>query len=330
MRQPMAMARDITDDSSEPDMTVVHEAAVWLAHFESGDVSPEDQAAFNVWRSADTAHALAFERLNTVRDRLDHKPDLERETFRRLLSRPRRRAGTPLLVLLVLAGAGWITMRLPVVQTYLADERTITGETRALDLADGSHLTLATASAINTDIDAATRTVTLLRGEVFARVVKQGGAAFVVRTEDGVATALGTAFTVRKEADATVVAVAESQVQVCPEQSDAQSCLTLQPGQTARISAGRVRRLGDTAAADVGAWTEGWLPVDNRPVVEVLDELNRWRATPIAFDRSELADLRVSGVFALRDPEKAADNLTQLLPLVLDRSDPSAPVMRRR
>lgn len=330
MPQPMATARTISSHNGEPDMNVVHEAARWLAHLESGDATAEDQASFDAWRSASAAHATAFDRLNNVRDRLDQTPVVERETFRRLLSRPRRRAGVPLIALLALAGTGWLTMQLPAVQTYMADERTATGQTRTLDLADGSHLILATDSAINTAFNAATRRVTLLRGEVFAQVARQEKAAFVVQTGDGTATALGTVFTVRKEAEATVVAVAESRVRVCPRQNDENLCLTLQPGQSARIRVNGIERLGDSAAADIGAWTEGWLPVDNRPVVKVLDELNRWRETPIAFDRRALADLRVSGVFALRDPEKAADNLAQLLPLVLDRSDPSAPVMRRR
>lgn len=327
MRPPMDPDRELHSSKNEPSASVVQEAAEWLAHLESGDASDQDRADFEVWRSADFTHAVALDRMGGVRERLASAAEVERETMRRLLLRPKR-SGAPFLIALTLLGAGWAGSRLPAVQLFLADETTLTGEARGLELADGSRLTLSTSSAVNVDADR--RLVTLLRGEVLAKVVKRSGEGFTVRTRDGTATALGTAFTVRKEAASTLVAVAESHVRVCPDDSGDEMCMTLSPGQSARLTTRSVERLSDTPVADIGAWAYGWLSADNRPLVEVLDEFNRWRATPIAFDRRSLADLRVSGVFPLRDPGKAMANLTALLPLVLDNRNPAAPIIRRR
>lgn len=319
--------RTLRSQDNEPSASVVREAADWLAHLESGDASDRDRSDFEAWRSADSAHAVALDRLGGVRERLANTADVERETLRRLLLRPKR-SGAPFLIVLALLGAGWAGSRLPSVQILLADQTTRIGEARALDLADGSRLTLSTDSAVN--IDADRRLVTLLKGEVLAKVVKRPGEDFTVRTREGTVTALGTAFTVRKEAASTLVAVAESRVRLCPDDRGDAMCTTLSPGQSARFTTHSVEQLADIAVADVGVWTDGWLSVDNRPLVEVLDELNRWRATPIRFDRRALGDLRASGVFPLHDPGKATANLTALLPLVLDNSDPAAPVLRRR
>jgi transmembrane sensor len=323
----MDPGRKVRSAENQPSASVVQKAAEWLAHLESGDASDQDRSDFETWRLADPRHALALDRLSGVRERLADGAGVEREALRRLLLRPRR-SGAPFVIVLALLGAGWAGSRLPAVQLMLADQTTPAGEARALDLADGSRLTLSTDSAVNIDVDR--RTVTLLKGEVLANVAKRSGTNFTVRTRDGTATALGTTFTVRKEATSTLVAVAESQVRVCPEDGDAGICMTLSPGQGARLTTHGVERFSGIPVADIGAWADGWLSAEDRPLVEVLDELNRWRTTPIAFDRRALADLRVSGIFPLRDPDKATANLTALLPLVLDNSNPTAPVVRRR
>ncbi|OCC23458.1 hypothetical protein MB02_11700 [Croceicoccus estronivorus] len=313
----------------EPGADVVGEAARWLAHLESDDATEQDRADFATWCAANPAHALVVERLTGTRDKLDNAPDVEREALRRLLLRPPRSAGIPLVLLLLLFGASWMVWRLPAVQLALADERTSVGETRVIDLADSSRLDISTQTAVNIDVDDNRRSVTLLRGEVLARVTKRPNDPFVVQTDDGTATALGTAYTVRKDVGGTVVTVAVSRVRTCPR-LDRAACLTLLPGQSVRMTSRTVERLADVEPGEVGAWADGWLSAEDRPLTEVLDELNKWRGTPIAFDRGALADLRVSGVFPLRDPDRAVANLTGLLPIVLDESDPAAPVMRRR
>lgn len=320
----IAISRD-----DDPSAAIVQRAAEWLAHVESGDASEQDHQNLEAWRLAAPAHALALDRLGEVRERLGGAPLVERETLRRFLSRPRRGKGASILVVVALIGGGWMASRLPIIQLQFSDRNTLVGETRVVDLTDGSQLTLSTDSAVNIAMSDDRRTISLLRGEVFALVAKRDGAAFTVNSTDGAVVALGTAFSVRKEVDFTTIAVAESRVQACPALGGEKACVTLTPGQRGRMTVRKVERLSDAPVADIGAWTDGWLSVEDRPLVEVLDELNRWSQEPIEFDRRALSDLRVSGVFPLRDPDKALVNLTGLLPIWQDRGS-AGPVVRRR
>lgn len=303
-----------------PSAAVVERAAEWLAHLESGDATDADRVAFRAWRDAHPSHALALDRMGgLVGDRA------ERETLRRLFLRPGAKAPAAMLGLAALGFAGWLAVQ--ATATLHADQRTQIGETRAVALKTQDRIVLATDSAA--DIDDGRRTVRLLRGELLARVVKGAPAPFVVQTRDGTAQALGTAFTVRQLADATRVTVIESRVRVCPARQ-ADACLILAPGQQATMTRDAVTALPDAAPATAGAWSEGWLPVEDQPLVDVLDELNRWRAKPIRFDRQALADLRVSGVFPLRQTDRAVANLARSLPLRIDRTDPTSPLVARR
>ena len=325
--EPPVISHDRDGDPSE---AVVLRAAEWLAHVESGDASEQDYRELDAWRCAAPAHALALDRLGGVRESLDGAPLVEREALRRLLSRPRRGAGPTILGVIALACTGWMVSRHPTVQLHFADQKTLVGETRDIDLIDGSHLALSTDSAVNIDMGGDRQTIRLLRGEVFAQVAKHDGVSFTVTSKDGAVVALGTAFSVRKEADFTTVAVAESRVRVCPALGGDKGCVTLTPGQRGRMSVRNVERLAYAPITSIGAWTDGWLSVEDRPLVEVLDELNLWREKPIRFDRRALSGLRVSGVFPLQDPDRALANLTKLMPVSQDRSGPEGPVVSRR
>lgn len=309
---------------TEPTPDIIERAAEWMAHLESGDANEADRTSFERWISEHPAHAIAIERMGG----LGNSSEVERETLRRLFLRPRRRVGGVLAIAL-LAGGGWFLSRLPAVQVHFADERTIVGEMRDVPLIDGSRIVLASDSVVDLDVDHGQRTVRLLRGELLAEVAKSHAVRFQVETSDGTAEARGTAFTVRKDDHATMVAVIASQVRACPVSAGQGQCVTLSPGEQARIADGAVVRLAKVVPGDVGAWTEGWLPVDDKPLPEVLDELNRWRKTSIRFDRQSLSALRVSGIFPLRDTDGALANLAQSQPIAVDWSDPASPVIRR-
>ncbi|WP_414902262.1 FecR family protein [Sphingomonas flavalba] len=314
----------------EPSPATVEHAAEWLAHLESGDADAADLAAFDTWKTAHPSHAVAIDRLGGLGDQLRHGPPVSRETLRRLYLAPRRSLGSAAAIVALLGGTAWLLSGLPAVQLRFADQRTAVGESRIVPLADGSRLVLATDSAADIAVGADRRVVRLLRGEVFARVARRDAARFRVETTDGSAEALGTAFTVRKQDGATVVAVISSRVRACPGAADGPGCIALAPGERARLSAGAATRLSATHPDDIAAWADGWLPATDMSLPDLLDALNRWRTRPIRFDRPTLAPLRVSGVFPLSDTDKALANLARSQPITIDRSVPAAPVVRLR
>jgi transmembrane sensor len=316
-------------EETEPAPDVVGRAAEWLAHLESGDADDADIAAFTDWRASHPSHALAVERMGGLKAELLKSDELGRATLRRLFLRPRRRAGGTVLAIVGLLGVSWYVSRLPAVQMRFADERTAIGETRALALPDGSRLTLASGSVIKLDVGERRREVQLLRGEVLAEVAKGRPVRFRVETSDGSAEALGTAYTVRKDEGGTVVTVIASRVRACAAPVNAAQCTTLSPGERARIATGTITRLPSIAPDDAAAWTEGWLPANEKPLADLLDELNRWRDQPIRFDRPSLSGLLVSGIFPLRDADSALANLARSQPITIDRTDPASPFVRR-
>ncbi|WP_169805646.1 FecR family protein [Novosphingobium rosa] len=314
----------------EPTRDIVEAAAQWLAHLESGEANEADNRAYLSWRDAHPAHALAIQRMGGLAASIEQHDAVERETLRRLLLPPRRRIGGAVLGLGLLIGAGLLVRHSAPYQVLLADERTPIGVTRRVSLADDSRITLSTDSAVALDRDSNRQHIRLLQGELLAVVARQHHAPFTVVTSDGTAEAMGTEFTVRKDASGTEVAVISSHVRVCPAGHHADACLILGPGQRARLAGSRALPLSAIAPGDAGAWSEGWLPVEDRPLIDVLDDFNRWRQQPIRFDRDELAGLRVSGVFPLSATDRALDNLAQSQPILIDRHDPERPQIRRR
>ena len=88
------------------------------------------------------------------------------------------------------------------------------GEKQHVQLADRSHVTLASASEVASHFTPRVRTVTLQRGEAYFEVRHEASRPFVVRAGDMTVTAVGTKFDVRTSAGRTVVAVTEGAVDV--------------------------------------------------------------------------------------------------------------------
>jgi len=309
----------------EPARAMVEQAALW--HARLGDEHHDDERrAFEDWRSKDPLHAVAFDRISSLDKQLRGAGRVERIALKKLavtkLSTVKKSA-LPVVFLCAAIIACWQARHLPIIELTLAQYRTLPGAQRSITLADGSKLTLDTDTALNTIIDAQARTLQLLRGAVLVDVkkvdVKKNAAtAFVIRTDDGRARALGTAYSVRKNAHDTVVTVVRSSVEVCSNQNS--RCETLTPGQRARIDGNGVTRLDDIDIEQATAWSRGWLAVNDMPLEQVLDELNRYRESPIRFDARKLAGMNVSGHYPL-DTDSTLQAIARSLPITVDTSD---------
>ncbi len=227
-----------------------------------------------------------------------------------------------------LLGCGWYASGSMAVRALFPDYVTGAGELRAVRLADGSTLNLDTKTSIGLSRLGGKRGVFLFDGRLLAHVAKDASHPFVVKTRDGTATALGTAFTVERRDDATLIVVLESRVRACAEGSGSDACVDLVPGDRASLRGGKVVRLGHVEPEAAGLWAEGWLAVDDRPVSEVLVELNRYRDVPVAFDRVSMSGVRVSGSFPLTDPDRALDGILRSTGLRAKQSGGHIEVLR--
>ncbi|MGK5047182.1 FecR domain-containing protein [Janthinobacterium sp. GB4P2] len=299
---------------------VLRRAAEWMARLWAEDASAADADACAAWRAAHPEHERAWVRLQRFARQFEALP---REVARGALApAPRHTAGRRrALQLLGLITAGGGTALLGhdkgLWQRAASDYRTAVGETRAIVLADGTQLVLDTASAIDVRYNVNERRIVLRAGAILVTSAHEATSVYrplLVATPQGTATALGTRFSVRLDADASKVAVFQGAVALQPLQDGAPS-LHLQAGQRAgytRLAVQDIGQVEDSAAA----WAHGSLVAERMRLGELLAELGRYRHGVLRCDES-IAGLRVTGVYSLRDTDRSLANLALSLPVQL-------------
>lgn len=314
-------------ESIEPTRAVIEEAAAWRTQLADPDFTPADQASFDRWLHSDPAHLIAFDRMGAIEGRAQRQDRVGRTALNRMFSR--RSSRTVPLLLLMLGGIttlAWVGAYNPQIRSRLADERTVVGEVKPVALALGDRLTLDSASAA--DVDEQDRSIRLWRGGIMAQVKPGLARPFIIHTAQGTARALGTQFSVRIVGDATFVEVIQSHVQACAATGN-RSCLTLAPGQSARLDKAGVHRDADINPMVAGGWIDGLLFADDRSLVSIIDELNRYRADPVRYSNADIAGLHVTGTFPLTDTDRALESITAILPVDVEREGAGVVVRRR-
>lgn len=305
-------------DQREPSERMITEAASWLALLQDEPVSAADRHAFERWRKADPGHELALSRMQSLWGSFDELSDTParialRQTFAPAGSKPTSRTVQALALVGVLV-CGWMSVeRLPV---WMADRHTDVGERSEFFLADGSQVQLNSGSALDVKFDGRQRVIELLQGELWVEVAKDVQRPFVVRTDQGTVTALGTRFVVRRGKEGTTVSVLESAIAAQANTADVVNVAT---GQQALLKDGRVQTPHALGSDDPADWTRGVLKVDDRPLSEVLQTLATYRHGLLRYDTQALAGLRVSGVFRLDDTDAALATLADNLPIKVER-----------
>ncbi|MEK6383238.1 MAG: FecR domain-containing protein [Paraburkholderia tropica] len=295
---------------------ILNEALQWLVTLWSGEATRDEQEACERWRRANPAHEAAWERVQSVDNRLGAVPsNLAAPTLRGARQRARRRA--VLRSLLFAGGTGalaWATSEGPSWRSWAADYRTASGEQRSLVLADGTHLIMNTGTALDVRVTAGERRILLRSGEIYVATAHETSAlyrAFIVETAQGSVQALGTRFAVRQDGAVSYVAVYEGAVSVLP--AHATQAQRVDAGQSTTFVADRVSALSPVAA-DSPDWTRGLLVVEQMRLDAFVRELGRYRSGFVHADPA-VAALRVSGVFPLGDTDRALASLQRALPV---------------
>lgn len=295
---------------------IADEAARWFAEYDSCLLSDDSRLA--TWLAADPRHARAFTEMQAVWSDLGEVkpasdvraslppplPQLPGNDNDRSVLRAWMPAALTACVAVVAIGIAqdW-PMRLR------ADAVTATGERRTISMPDGSRVVLNTHSAVAFDYRPNARIVRLLRGEAAFTVAPDRSRPFTVEANGGSSTALGTRFVIREDGDDTRVAVTEHRVRVAYPQSRP-NALTLPEGQS--LVYGPDKPWGVRVpfpAGEADAWVQGDLTFQNRPLSDVVAELNRYYPGYIRVIGAEVRNRRVSGVFSITDPASAVAKL---------------------
>jgi len=211
-------------------------------------------------------------------------------------------------------------------QSELEVFETAVGEHRDVKLSDGSTIQLGARSSLSVTMSERYRTVVLNTGEAAFSVAHDTGRPFNVMAGNGMITAVGTAFNVRRSDDAqVVVTVTEGVVQVTPNLVDTRSespspaslrRQRLERGQ--QVSYGEDGKLTSVQTVDDNAvtWHEGRLHYRQEPLRNIIPDINRYSRKPIVIGDRAAGDLLFTGTVFERDIDEWIANLDSIYPLL--------------
>ncbi|MCB4811902.1 FecR domain-containing protein [Methylovorus menthalis] len=316
---------DVPSPAALPD-DIVDAAITWSIKLDYNEANADIKRRFEHWLQANPMHAIAWERIHSLRhsfsgtsassalviSTMEHADQLRHQSLLK------RRKTIQLLSLANLAiGTGWLVRAQLPWQRLTADTSTGIGEQRTLQLADGTELILNTDTAIRTDLSGENRIILLLRGEI---MVKTGAdmqhaekRPFLVYTSFGKMQALGTRFTVRLASQGALISVQEHAVALYPAQSQASYVVKVNESRWLRENGTEPANLH---GMDAGSWAHGVISGNNIRLADLLAELARYRMGHISC-APEIADLRVSGLFHIKDTDKTLQFLADTQPIRL-------------
>lgn len=180
--------------------------------------------------------------------------------------------------------------------------QTKVGEQRSALLADGSRVTLNTASKIEVRLQADHRVVHLLQGEVLFEVAHDAQRPFDVQAGNVVVRVVGTQFDIDQRATHTAVTVVEGRVAMIAADSRTANLPVLSAGDRVVVdSAGPGALEHNVNLAEATAWTQHQLVFHHRPLGEVADEFNRYNVGRIEIRSPSLRKQEVTGTFRSND-----------------------------
>ncbi len=307
-----------------------NEAFSWIAQLETGELSPEDLAAFEEWIGRSPRHYSEIRQLAEMSKQVNSLADLsgalkvekkQQKGFVRKvgLNAIKWRNGILAAGLAMCAlGVTWnlnTEMNSPTFQLA-----TQVGGVEETALLDGSSVKLNTNSEIEVEFDETERRIFLHKGEAFFDVAHDPEKPFSVYVEGRRITAVGTAFAVRKSANGLTVTVTEGKVAL-GRIGNENSVLPHGIGELEKlgdvsehlkgqiISAGQkvkysgvlntpiVEELTPKDMSRQLSWRAGFLEFDKMRLIDVVEEMQRYTSTNIKLEDQELGELKFGGVF---------------------------------
>lgn len=309
---------DPSDTDPRTAKSVAEAAARWRVALERETANEADWLAFEQWLGADPKHQAAYTAME------DAAIDAELALAGRPSTPTAEASGANVVTL----RRSWIArpvtwaagiaaaacalfflapMNAPQTLEYAfaapasADER--------VTLPDGSGVHLNRGAAIQVSYGDIRRIV-LERGEASFTVAHDEARTFEVAAGNVLVRDIGTVFNIARNASSDVVTVSEGEVEIAV--TGAQT-VNVTAGYQARITPGEPIMVS-AANGDAFAWQQGRLVYTDAPLAIVIEDLNRYSATPIVLDASAHSQ-RFSGVLILDTPEDMLARLEGFLPI---------------
>lgn len=300
-------ARSANPDLDAPLDPLSEAALAWLVRLHDGTATDADWDAYEAWQSSSPEHQRAAQ-----------ATEILWQSIGPAIQRPRRHKAGRLLAALLVVGFGlWLTTLTGAPHHWLADLRTGAGELQSVTLADGSQLLLDAGSSVDVDIADDHRRLTLHRGALQVQVSPDAARPFEVRAAGGTIRALGTAFEVRRLDHGNTVRVAVTEHAVSVQYQD--GLRRVDSGETLQYGPDLLGQPQPADLRSLTAWQRGRLVFDNRPLGQVVDEMQRYRSGLILIADERLRSLPITGVFETGDAEALVDAVAAVLPVQVTR-----------
>jgi transmembrane sensor len=303
------------DNKSEaPSEAALEHAFEWLTWLNSGNARAEDWAAYRAWRRESPDNDDAARQAEALWDAIPeaHAPADAAGPGARV----RRAWIRPAVVGAALAAACAIALWwMPALDRLHADYVSDVAELRDVALPDNSRLVLDGATAVDATFTTQARRLRLLEGRLYTEVAAEDDRPFTVNTSGLSITALGTAFTVTRTDDRTSVVVEEHAVRVALQDRPDASARTVRSGQKLEYAPDERMRVTNADLDSVAAWRDRLLVFHAKPLSDVIADLRRHVSEALWIVDPQVADLKVTGVIDLEDPDRAVRRLEELLPV---------------
>jgi len=316
-----------------PDITA--EACGWVAQLETGSMSKEDFVALKEWMGRSPQHLREIHKMAVLSDDMNVLTEMaepinaaaKANSSVALQTTGGLLAGwysvLAVCVLVLCTGIGFLLINSsqgPAEPMIIA---TGVGGFEEITLADSSVVKLNTDSQIEVNFDEDQRKIRLLKGEAFFEVAHNPKRPFIVYADDKFVKAVGTAFAVRWTDGDLSVTVSEGRVAFAPavikanpiggdkiKQAKASNVLTnvsveqplfLDSGQKLYLpqheSPTLVAAVTERELMSEMSWQEGILDFSQQPLIEIIDEINRYTHVRIEISDPDLSQLKFGGIF---------------------------------
>lgn len=277
-------------------------AADWLARLHADDRVTGDEAAFRAWLGADRRHAAAFERASAVWESIGGLNDRPRASARPMSRRAVLAGGAAVIV----AGGTTLGWREATAGVYETD----IGEQRRLVLEDGTRVMLDTATRIRFRARSDTRALWLSGGRIDLDIAADPRP-FVIDTGARRVLARIGRLDMRRDGDHVALTTVEGAARVEGENAP----VSLSSGKRIAMARGHPDRVDQPELEDLIAWQSGRLAFRDETLDRAIAEMNRYSRRPLIASDPTVANLRLSGMYRVGNPEAFARSLAILLPI---------------
>lgn len=306
-------------------------AADWIAKRDGGTWDAAAQRELDRWLDESPANRVAYLRLHSAWERADRLRALrgaDRSVQSDVIAERAKssRGAQPWTRVYLMAAAitfAGIGLVISGDLTRPGDEQKLStpvGARETVALADGSKVTLNTATQLRTVINDQERSVWLDGGEAYFDVVHDATRPFVLIVGNRRVVVVGTRFTLRRDADLLRIDVLEGRVQL---QIKGEPPTVISRDESA-VSAGRnvliTRRTAAQSAAATG-WLEGRLIFDQSTMTDVAEQFNRYNMKKLVITDPAAGSIRIGGMFDATNVEGFARLIQSGFGLAVDVRD---------